>query len=150
MSRVSLQAVAAHTALAGPALSLAACSDVPVQPDESALTTRAAVASQGDDEVVAGDVIVALKDGASLDDLVKAHGLGKGAQGFAHKFDIVRTTRGNERAMAARLAKDPRVAYAEPNYIRQPLAVSPRLWQIANPGGLNMKFNEKDTGGRVG
>ena len=150
MSRVSLKAVAVNAALAVAAVSLAACSDVPVQPDESALTTRAAVASTGDDAVVAGDVIVALKDGASLDDLVKVHGLGKGAKGFAGKFDVVKTTRGNERAMAARLAKDPRVEYAEPNYLRQPLAVSPRLWQIANPGGLNMKFNEKDASGRYG
>ena len=150
MSRVSLKAVAANAALAVAAVSLAACSDVPVQPDESALTTRAAVASQGDDAVVAGDVIVKLKDGASVEDLVRAHGLGRGARGFAGKFDIVKTTRGNERAMAARLARDPRVEYAEPNYIRQPLAISPRLWQLQNPGGLNMKFNEKDTGGRYG
>lgn len=41
--------------------------------------------------------------------------LHSGRQGFAHAFDIVHTTRGNERAMAARLAADPRVDYAEPN-----------------------------------
>src|SRR3982750_4417064 len=122
MSRVSLKAVAANAALAVAALSLAA----------------------------SGDEIAPPKAGPSLDDLVKVHGLGKGAKGFAGKFDIVKTSRGNERAMAARLAKDPRVENAEPNYTRQPLAVSPRLWQIANPGGLNMKFNEKDTGGRYG
>ena len=58
MSRVSLKAVAANAALAVAAVSLAACSDVPLQPDDAALTTRAAVATAGDDAVVAGDVIV--------------------------------------------------------------------------------------------
>ena len=144
MSRVSLKAVVANAAFAVAALSLAACSDAPVQPDGSAATAtpRAAAVVSSDEAVVAGDVIVKLKDGASLDDLRREHGLGRGAQGYKGAFDIVKTTRGNERAMAARLAADPRVEYAEPNYIRHVDAIDSRLWAFYNPGGLNMKFSD--------
>jgi subtilisin family serine protease len=99
--------------------------------------------------VVAGEVIVKVKEGASLDVVAKVHGLAKGRQGFAHAFDIVHTTRGNERAMAARLAADPRVDYAEPNYLRQVDAIDPRLWAFYNAGGLNMSFFN-DPNGRTG
>ncbi|MFL5577647.1 MAG: S8 family peptidase [Gemmatimonadaceae bacterium] len=153
MSRVSLKAVAARSALAAAAATLAACSDAPVQPDGSAAppTPRAAQAvTDQQDAVVAGDVLVKLKDGASLDAVLREHGLGRGPQGYAHRFDVARTQKGNERAMAARLRNDARVEWAEPNYLRQPLAVSPRLWALSNPGGLNMKFNEKDASGRYG
>jgi hypothetical protein len=130
---------------------LAACSDAPTNAAAPTApnAVRLAVASS-EDPIVAGDVLVKVKDGASLDAVVSEHGLGKGAHGFAGKFDVLRTTQGSERAMAARLAADPRVEWAEPNYLRLPLALSPRLWALSNPGGLNMKFNEKDTSGRLG
>jgi hypothetical protein len=130
---------------------VAACSDAPtgVSPTLAPSAAKLAVATSGD-EIVAGDVLVKVKDGVSLDAVVAEHGVGKGAHGFGGKFDVLRTTHGNERAMAARLAADPRVEWAEPNYIRHPLAVGPRLWALSNPGGLNMKFNEKDTSGRLG
>jgi hypothetical protein len=130
----------------------AACSDAPTNvaaPVGEPNALRAAVVTS-EDPVVAGDVLVKVKDGASLDAVMSEHGLGRGAAGFAGKFNVVRTAAGNERAMAARLASDPRVEWAEPNYIRQPLSVGPRLWALSNPGGLNMKFNEKDTSGRYG
>ena len=50
--------------------------------------------------------------------------------------------------MAARLAADPDVEYAEPNYIRRVDADS-RLWAFYNPGGLNMSFYN-DPSGRTG
>ncbi|HEX8393905.1 MAG TPA: S8 family serine peptidase [Longimicrobium sp.] len=128
---------------------LAACSDGPIDPAAAPVPARMAV-SASEDAVVSGDVLVKLKDDASMDEVLRAHGLGRGARGFAGKFDILRTTHGNERAMAARLAADPRVEWAEPNYLRQPLAVNPRMWALYNPGGQNMKFNEKDTSGRLG
>ena len=128
----------------------AACSDSPVasstigSPESSAYARAAA-----EEPVVAGEVIVKLRDGESLDALRSTHGLGRGAQGYAHAFDIVLTTRGNERAMAARLAADPRVEYAEPNFIRHTDAVDSRLWAFYNPGGLNMSFYN-DPNGRTG
>lgn len=145
MPRVSLKAVAALAAV-----SLAACSDVPVQPDGSDLAPRATITSSGTDAIVAGDVIVKLKDGVSLEAVLAEFKLGRGPQGYAGRFDIAKVARGQERAVAARLAADPRVEYAEPNYIRQPLAYNPRLWALENRGGLNMKFNEKDASGRYG
>ena len=61
---------------------------------------------------------------------------------------MVATARGSERALAARLAADPRVEFAEPNYLRQVDADS-RLWAFYNPGGLNMSFYN-DPNGRTG
>ena len=140
-----------RTALALSAVAaLAACSDSPVtsstmETPESGAYARAAA----DEPVVAGEVIVKLRDGESLDALASTHGVAKGAQGYGHAFDIVLTTRGNERAMAARLAADPRVEYAEPNWIRHTDAVDSRLWAFYNPGGLNMSFYN-DPNGRTG
>jgi serine protease len=51
--------------------------------------------------------------------------------------------------MAARLAADPDVEYAEPNYIRHVDAIDSRLWAFLNPGGLNMSFYN-DPNGRTG
>lgn len=141
--RTTVMAVAAT-------LAIAACSDTPepVAPLGAPASPNAS-RSEADDPVVAGEVIVKVKEGASLDVLARAHGLAKGRQGFAHAFDIVHTTRGNERAMAARLAADPRVDYAEPNYLRQVDAIDPRLWAFYNAGGLNMSFFN-DPNGRTG
>jgi hypothetical protein len=141
--RTTVLAVAATVALA-------ACSDSPepVSP-LGAPGSPTAARSDAEDPVVAGEVIVKLKEGASLDAVAGAHGVTKGRQGFAHAFDIVHTTRGNERAMAARLAADPRVEYAEPNWLRHVDAIDSRLWAFYNPGGLNMSFFN-DPNGRTG
>lgn len=131
-------------------LAIAACSDTPepVAPLGMPASPNAS-RSEAEDPVVAGEVIVKLKEGVSLDAVASTHGVAKGRQGFAHAFDIVHTTRGNERAMAARLAADPRVEYAEPNYLRHVDAVDSRLWAFYNPGGLNMDFFN-DPNGRTG
>jgi len=131
-------------------LALAACSDTPepVAPLGAPASPNAS-RSEAEDPVVAGEVIVKLRDGVSLDAIATAHGVAKGRQGFAHAFDIVHTSRGNERAMAARLAADPRVEYAEPNYLRHVDAIDSRLWAFYNPGGLNMNFFN-DPNGRTG
>lgn len=141
--RTNVMAVAAT-------LAIAACSDTPepVAPLGTPASPNAS-RSEADDPVVAGEVIVKLKDGFSLDAVASAHGVAKGPQGFAHAFDIVHTTRGNERAMAARLAADPRVDYAEPNWLRHTDAIDSRLWAFYNPGGLNMNFYN-DPNGRTG
>ncbi|HET6681357.1 MAG TPA: S8 family serine peptidase [Gemmatimonadaceae bacterium] len=131
-------------------LAIAACSDTPepIAPVGTPASPNLS-RSEAEDPVVTGEVIVKLKEGAALDAVVRTHGVAKGRQGFAHAFDIVHTTRGNERAMAARLAADPRVDYAEPNYLRHTDAVDPRLWAFYNPGGLNMSFFN-DPNGRTG
>jgi subtilisin family serine protease len=53
---------------------------------------------------------------------------------------LLRGAAGNERALAARLGDDPAVVYAEPDYLRQPTAVDPRLWAFYNPGGMTVDF----------
>lgn len=133
------------------ALAAAACSDMPSDSGAVQAPLGGNFSVSGDaDAVVAGEVLVKVKAGASLDAVVRGHGLAKGRSGYANKFSVVHTTRGNERSMAARLAADPSVEFAEPNYLRQPQAVNSRMWAIYNPGGENMKFNEKDTNGRYG
>ncbi len=153
MSRTSLTGRLATALAAASALAVAACSDnlVPVQPDASgpAPTSPALSKAPAEDEVVAGEVIVKLKDDASLDAVSTRHGLAKGRTGYGKAFEILLTGKGSERAMAARLAADPDVEYAEPNYIRHVDAVDSRLWAFYNKGGLNMVF-QNDPNGRDG
>jgi subtilisin family serine protease len=144
MSRSSLKALAAVAAVAY----LAACSDSPVQPGEPAATPSLSVATGAQDAVVPGDIIVKMKDGQSLDAIAREHGLGKGALGYKGAFAILKATKGAERALAAKLAADPRVEFAEPNYIRH-VDIDSRLWAFYNPGGLNMVFYN-DPSGRTG
>jgi subtilisin family serine protease len=40
------------------------------------------------------------------------------------------------------------VVYAEPNYLRQPTAIDPKLWAFYNPGSLNMKFTRGKSSGQ--
>jgi len=135
-----------RTALALSAVAaLAACSDSPVASSTMKSPESAAFArADAEEPVVAGQVLVKLKDGAVLtvDALVAKHGAKKGSKGYRNAFDILQTGKGNERALAAKLAADPDVEYAEPNWIRHTDAVDARLWAFYNPGGLNMKFSD--------
>ncbi|HKP16423.1 MAG TPA: S8 family serine peptidase [Gemmatimonadaceae bacterium] len=151
MSRTSFSGRLATALAAASALAVAACSDVPVQPDAAgpAPISPALAKAPAEDDVVAGEVIVKLKDDAALDAVSSRHGLAKGRSGYGKSYEILLTGRGNERAMAARLAADPDVEYAEPNYIRRVDAIDGRLWAFRNPGGLNMSFYN-DPNGRTG
>ena len=151
MSRTSFTGRLTTALAAVSALAVAACSDVPVQPDAASPAPIAPALSKApaEDEVVAGEVIVKLKDNASLDAVSTRNGLAKGRSGYAKAYEILVTGKGNERAMAARLKNDPDVEYAEPNYIRHVDAIDSRLWAFYNPGGLNMVF-QNDPNGRDG
>ena len=151
MSRSSLTGRLTTALTAASALAIAACSDVPVQPDAAAPapTSPSLSKAPAEDEVVAGEVIVKFKDNALVDAVTKRHGLAKGRTGYGKSFDVLVTGKGSERAMAARLARDPDVEYAEPNYIRHVDAIDSRLWAFYNPGGLNMVF-QNDPNGRDG
>ena len=83
--------------------------------------------SEADDDVVAGEVIVKLRDDADVDAVAKRMA-SAGDAGLRPCLRRPQTSNGNERAMAARLAADPRVEYAEPNYIRHVDAIDSRLW----------------------
>jgi len=151
MSRTTLPGRLATALAAASALAVAACSDVPVLPDATgpAPTSPALSKAPDVDDVVAGEVIVKVRDNASVDAVSTRHGLAKGRTGYGKAYEILLTGRGNERAMAARLSADPDVEYAEPNYIRHVNAVYPKLWAFYNPGGLNMIF-QNDPNGRDG
>jgi subtilisin family serine protease len=132
----------------GALVAAAACSDSPVA--SPTLSPESPTFSKVDveDAIVPGEVIVKLRDGSSItvDALVSKHGAKKGAKGYRNAFDILKTSNGNERALAAKLAADPDVEYAEPNWIRHTDAVDPKLWAFYNPGGLNMQYTSGGTG----
>ena len=145
MSRFTSAGIAALAAI-----SLAACSEAPISPNngpdvpqEIALSANVSAPEQ----VMAGEVIVKLKDMASAADVGRAHGLAVGERGYKDAFVVMRGNAGAEHANANSLKSDSRVEYAEPNYLRQP-DVDPRLWAFYNPGGLNMKFTKGQSSGQ--
>jgi serine protease len=138
--------------LAAVVVGVAACSDDAVQPDASStpadFSLRGLRVSSGPEQVMPGEVIVKLKAGVDAATLGKAHGLALSGRGYKDAFVVLKGAVGAEHAAAAALRKDGRVVYAEPNYLRQPTAVDPKLWAFYNPGGLNMKFSTGRTKGQ--
>lgn len=131
------------------ALGVAACSDAPVSPSATpAPALSRAVQPAGPEQVMPGEVIVALRSGADARTLAADHGLALGRAGYHDAFVVMHGAAGSERAIAARLSHDARVAYAEPNYLRQPTTIDSRLWAFYNPGGLNMKYTRGRTSGQ--
>ncbi|HKP75244.1 MAG TPA: S8 family serine peptidase, partial [Longimicrobiaceae bacterium] len=141
MSRSRIAALAA-LALA------AACSDGQnvVAPPADAVVSPSF--NRGPEEVMPGEVLVKYKPGMSPLAVRSAHGLRLERSGYANAFEVLQTAEGNERAAAQALAADPRVEWAEPNYLRQPTAINPNLWAFFNPGGLNMKYSSGKNNGQ--
>ena len=131
---------------------LAACSEAPISPDSGPDVPEAVSLSAnvggGPEQVMAGEVIVKLKDLDDAADVGRAHGLALGERGYKDAFIIMRGNAGNEHANANALRSDSRVEYAEPNYLRQPDAIDSRLWAFYNPGGLNMTFTRGGSSGQ--
>jgi subtilisin family serine protease len=131
--------------LAVAVVGVAACSDDAVQPDANPtaadFSLRGLRVSSGPEQVMPGEVIVKLKAGVDAATVGKAHGLALGGRGYKDAFVVLKGAVGAEHAAAAALRKDGRVVYAEPNYLRQPTAIDPKLWAFYNPGGLNMNFS---------
>jgi subtilisin family serine protease len=123
------------------ALTAAACSDSASAP-EAAPTPRA-LAQQSVDEVVPGEILVQMKDGIDPSVLTPRNGGVRFDRSVAGgRLGVLGVARGSERTEAARIAADPRVEWAEPNYIRHTQAIDPRLWALFNPGGLRASFND--------
>ena len=121
-------------------LAVAACSDAPAGPEA---TLAPLPLSESQDAVVPGEVIVKMKEGYDFSALVSTReGVSFSKSGYKSEFAVMGVARGSEYAEAARLSADPRVEYAEPNYLRQPTAIDPRLWAFFNPGGLQASFND--------
>jgi serine protease len=132
------------------ALTFVACSDSPTTPAEQASIAGPAAftARVAPEDVMEGEVIVKLRNGADANAVAREHGLALGAVGRRNAFVIMHGQAGNERGQAAALRADDRVAYAEPNFLRQPTAINPNLWAFRNPGGLNMKFTKGGSRGQ--
>lgn len=132
--------------------SLAACSETALSPndgpDSPEVVSLSANVGGGPEQVMAGEIIVGLRDGASEEAVATAHGLSVGEHGYRNAFVIMRGNAGAERANAASLKNDSRVEFAEPNYLRQPTAINPYLWAFSNPGGLNMKYSRGGSSGQ--
>jgi subtilisin family serine protease len=146
MSRLTLTAVAAL------ALAAAACSDT-AQPLVGTTDNepRGLSMARGPEEVMPGEVLVKFKPGYSANVVGLAHGLRLSRTGIASAFSVLEAPDGGERAAAQALAADPRVEWAEPNYLRQPTAINPNLWAFFNPGGLNMTYSSgKNRGVPIG
>ncbi|MEJ2218354.1 MAG: S8 family serine peptidase [Gemmatimonadota bacterium] len=94
--------------------------------------------SQKPEGVMPGLVLARLKEGADPAALGRAHGVS--VRRATPHFVVYRGAVGNERALAARMKADPEVVWAEPDYIRQPSTVDPRLWAFYNPGGLTIDY----------
>jgi serine protease len=132
--------------------SLAACSEAPISPNDGpdapeAISLSANVGG-GQEQVMAGEVIVKLSDIDDAADVGRAHGLAIGERGYKDAFVIMRGNAGAEHANANALKADSRVEYAEPNYLRQPDVIDSRLWAFRNPGGLNMLFTKGQSSGQ--
>ena len=133
------------------AASLVACSEAPVSPldgPDAPDGLSLAMNSQGPEQVVAGEVVVKVRDGVDPLEVGRGHGLGLSERGYRDAFVVLRGAAGNEHANVRALQADPRVEWAEPNYLRQPTAIDTRLWAFYNPGGLNMKYSRGGSSGQ--
>ena len=131
---------------------LAACSDgaqsPAAAPAETALVPLAT--ARAAEEVVPGEVLVKLRPGSGdASALAVRYGAVLDRMGHRNAFGVLRAQPGGERALAERLSRDPAVEYAEPNYLRHPDAIDPRLWAFFNPGGLTIKFTKGGSKGQV-
>jgi subtilisin family serine protease len=107
-----------------------------------------AAPSRAAEEVMPGEVLVKFKPGASATQVGGAYGLRLSRAGYQSAFSVMQAQAGQERAMAEALRADPRVEWAEPNYLRKPNTINPNLWAFFNPGGLNMKFTSGKSSGQ--
>jgi subtilisin family serine protease len=146
MSRFMSASIAALAAA-----SLVACSEAPNSPDvgPSAPTAVLLGVNQGGgrEDVMAGEVIVKLRDVAQADEVGRSHGLAIGQHGYKDAFVVMHGNAGAEHANANSLKNDSRVEYAEPNYLRQ-INVDPKLWAFRNPGGLTMYYSRGKNNGQ--
>jgi subtilisin family serine protease len=123
------------------ALAAAACSDAPSAPEAAPAPIQ--LSQQTQDDVVPGEILVQMKPGIDMAVLTPANGAVRFNRVVAGgRFGVLSVARGSERAEAARIAADPRVEYAEPNYLRHPTAINPQVWALYNPGGLRASFND--------
>ncbi|MEJ2678485.1 MAG: S8 family serine peptidase [Gemmatimonadota bacterium] len=132
------------------AVFMTACQDSSqlVTPSASSLAPQPSLSvGQKPEGVMPGLILARLKEGADPAAMGRAHGVS--LQRATPHFVVYRGAVGSERALAARMKADPSVVWAEPDYIRQPSTIDPRLWAFYNPGGLTITFTRGRTKGQV-
>ena len=135
-----LAAVAATLAL------VAACADnAPLSPEVGGSPASAA---QAVEQVMDGEIIVRLADGADPALVARDNGLEVTQSLRASRSFVLRGATGGEKSMARLVRRDVRVVYAEPNYLRQTTTINPNLWAFYNPGGLNMNYSSGSNKGK--
>jgi subtilisin family serine protease len=138
------------TAACAAALALASCAGE--APDAAADAGGGVLASMravgAPDPVVPGEIVVKFRAGVDVVEAARGHGLAVAAAGHGQAFHVLAGAVGNEHALAARLAGDADVEWAEPNYLRQADAIDARLWAFYNPGGLNMRYTSGKNNGK--
>src|SRR6185503_2293665 len=132
------------------------CQDIsdPSAPPSDALSARSPSldilsSAQVPEGVMAGEVVARVRPGVDAEAVAASHGAAVAARGYRDAFVVMRGAAGNEVALAARLRGDTRVAWAEPNYLRQPTSIRPELWAFFNPGGLSVTFTKGGNRGQV-
>jgi serine protease len=123
---------------------LAACGDIPDAPIAGPASSPSLAKVKVADDFVEGELLVATRNGVDVDVVTARHKLAKAAKLRGH--GKVKVAKGSELTLAAELAADPDVEYAEPNYLRHVDAIDGRLWAFSNPGGLNMQYTSGGTG----
>jgi serine protease len=124
-----------------------ASSDIPNSPAVPDVPASVRLSTSSQEQVVGGDVVVKVRSGADLATVARNHGLQVAERGYANAFAILHGAVGSERTNAASLRRDANVEWAEPNYLRKPTTIDPRLWAFYNPGGLNMLFTKGRSAG---
>jgi serine protease len=143
MNRTTQMAALAALALA------AACADAEQGAVAPSLDQPlAAAAPQAREQVMPGELVVKVKEGADAAAVGRAHGLELAGVGYKGAFVVLRGAAGSEHANARALKGDANVEWAEPNYLRQHNAIDPRLWAFFNPGGLNMTYTSGKNAGK--
>lgn len=124
------------------ALGLAACADLPTSasPDSPADEGLRIVETVAGEAYIAGRVVVKFRDG--VDGSRVAGALGARMRHVALGIELLEVERGRETDMIRALREDPRVEYAEPDYVRT-LHAAPNdlyfgyMWNLHNDGSIN-------------
>lgn len=120
-----------------------ACAEQPLDESSDELPTSGSLRVAQREQVMPGELIVKLKEGAAPQAVAGLGGLRLIEHQAGGKFGIFVVPVGEELTRARALRNDPNVVYAEPNYLRQVHTIDPRLWAFRNPGGLNMMLTNK-------
>jgi serine protease len=124
------------------ALALSACADTAdfTAPSLDPPVTSLSFSIQQAERVVPGRILVGLRSDADASGVAQSFGVDLAETGRSGRYRVMRGAAGSERAIAARMGSDDRVLWAEPDFLRQPTAIDPRLWAFHNPGNLTVQY----------